>query len=1097
VVNSELLSVTKVWILSQTSTFPTELRVASFCLLLKIIRNFLSKDEVSLVEFIKFSKAIFEQGCLFYGNELWCHLVSVIRENIFSWRWQHGMDEKIGNFETLKELCLSATLQFLDGKCDIFETAQEISLMIFITIDVLSENGLEAGAQLIECILLPILDVLTKFGRTPYVNEDKSRRSLILISFIVKWGTVTTENHTKNQNVMFIHEKLLEMSSSILSLHGTILENIFNGCHSSNDVGILSLELNCSLCDFWKLVSKDDLLLENMKFILKICSNYMKKVIEDRIVKNNYLLFKSLEMILSKDDEKLKTHAEFESMQLEHKLLEIIKEIGLDFSVYLDTHRQSSQNTSDSLGVTGSFNDEIMNALWTLISFAVKEEEFQMLMTSSLENKHLLLNSSLTLSFCSLDELVHKIIEAIDVSVGNTVIPILECIQHLMPHIVKSSNNLSILVLESVWRLFKEQERRDSRFWKIFVPCINVLFHKSVLLGFEKDLLDKLSEFWRFLEDIGQKKSGIFNVVVKHCCEIWGDFLLGGNNTKSKHYKSMFWCIDLLVDACMFGHVQKKAARVTQQTIKYFSAKFVSEKEASRNINIDYQVRWIVIRMMLKINENSEQSLFVVEVMKNLIEKDRRISEKVKRYYDNSLTHRQKLRIWQTMLVLVKFIKEDNAREIMSNVLSVMISENQPSIRYYIEWFAVILVYKVLSLVSIIWQKLNEASERRVCSITCLMSIIMHLAVALADREFSEMAAEAFIKILPWVQIHHMQARVHAQIVLWKLWEELKSRQCSHILKEYQLIESLFSLDETNASVFKAREEIKNHFYFKSFHPINHFSLETIYCSMPKLLSIGDDEVLSPTELIEVTGGGENLYGIKIQSESEPLSSLVTMLGQGTKVKADEKKTLVEDSSKESKNSPSNVQKKIVAWKPLPPSDDPFLQKADLYKKELQRSKLVFCASLIDRTPNLGGICRTCEIFGVSTLVIGAMRFLDDSSFKSLSVTAEKWINIEQVLPRHLEVYLKEMKDKGYRLVGVEQTANSITLEDYQFQEKTLLLLGNEREGIPVELIHILDDCVEIPQQGVIRSLNVHVTGAIITWEYCKQIMLEHKTLSA
>jgi len=157
----------------------------------------------------------------------------------------------------------------------------------------------------------------------------------------------------------------------------------------------------------------------------------------------------------------------------------------------------------------------------------------------------------------------------------------------------------------------------------------------------------------------------------------------------------------------------------------------------------------------------------------------------------------------------------------------------------------------------------------------------------------------------------------------------------------------------------------------------------------------------------------------------------------------------------------------------------------------------VFCASLIDRTPNLGGICRTCEIFGVSTLVIGAMRFLDDSSFKSLSVTAEKWINIEQVLPRHLEVYLKEMKDKGYRLVGVEQTANSITLEDYQFQEKTLLLLGNEREGIPVELIHILDDCVEIPQQGVIRSLNVHVTGAIITWEYCKQIMLEHKTLSA
>ena len=896
-VNSELLSVIKVWILSETSTFPTELKVASFHLLLKILSNFLSKDEVSLVEFIKLSKAIFEQDCLFYGNELWCHLVSIVRDNIYSWRWQHRMDETIGNFELLKELCIPAALQFFNGKCEIFETAQEISLLIFIAIDVLSDREREAGSQFIESVLGPFFDVLAKFGRTPYVDEENSRRSFLLISFIVKWGTGATVNHRKNQNAIFIHEKLLERSGRILSVHRAILETVFNGCNSSIDLGILSLELNSSLCDFLKLESKDGLVLENMKLILKICSNYMSKVIEDRIVKNIYLLFKSLEMVSSMIDGKLKTHAEFESMQLELKLLEIIKGISLDFSVYLDTHRPNSKNTSDLLGTTVSFNHGIMNALWTLVSFAIKKEEFQGLMPSSMEKKHLPLKSSWTLSACSLTELVHKIIEAIDVSVGNTVIPILECFQYLMPLIVKSSKNLSVIVLESVWRLFREQERRDSRFWKIFVPCVNVLFHKSVLLGFEKELLDKLTEFWRYLEDVGQKKSGIFNVVVKHCCEIWEDFLLRGNNAVNKHYKSMFWCIDLLVDACTFGHVQKKAARITQQTIKYFSAKFVSEKEASRNINIDYQVRWIVIRLMLKINENSEQSLFVVEVMKNLIEKDRRISEKMRRYYDNSLTHRQKLRIWQTLLVLVKFIKEGNAREIILNAMSVMISENQPSIRYYIEWFAVILVHKVPSVVSIIWQKLHEASERRVCSITCLMSIIMHLAVALPDREFSEMAAEAFIKILPWVQIHHMQARVHAQIVMWKLWEESKRRQCTHLLKEYQLIESLFSLNETNASVFKAREEIKNHFYFKIFHPINHFSLETIYCSMPKLLSIGDDEVLSQKELMEMTGGGENLYGIKVQSRSESLSCLVTVLGQSTKVTVDEKEGLIEGNS--------------------------------------------------------------------------------------------------------------------------------------------------------------------------------------------------------
>ena len=33
----------------------------------------------------------------------------------------------------------------------------------------------------------------------------------------------------------------------------------------------------------------------------------------------------------------------------------------------------------------------------------------------------------------------------------------------------------------------------------------------------------------------------------------------------------------------------------------------------------------------------------------------------------------------------------------------------------------------------------------------------------------------------------------------------------------------------------------------------------------------------------------------------------------------------------------------------------------------------------------------------------------------------------------------------------------------------------------------MLDVCVEIPQQGVIRSLNVHVSAALLIWEYTRQ----------
>lgn len=38
--------------------------------------------------------------------------------------------------------------------------------------------------------------------------------------------------------------------------------------------------------------------------------------------------------------------------------------------------------------------------------------------------------------------------------------------------------------------------------------------------------------------------------------------------------------------------------------------------------------------------------------------------------------------------------------------------------------------------------------------------------------------------------------------------------------------------------------------------------------------------------------------------------------------------------------------------------------------------------------------------------------------------------------------FLQVKKSEGYCIVGVEQTANSRSLQDYRFPEKTLLLLG-------------------------------------------------------
>lgn len=164
----------------------------------------------------------------------------------------------------------------------------------------------------------------------------------------------------------------------------------------------------------------------------------------------------------------------------------------------------------------------------------------------------------------------------------------------------------------------------------------------------------------------------------------------------------------------------------------------------------------------------------------------------------------------------------------------------------------------------------------------------------------------------------------------------------------------------------------------------------------------------------------------------------------------------------------------------------------DSHKSVLSdKDGLIVVASLISRTPNLGGLARTCEAFGVKELVIASLHHIKDREFQNLSVSAEKWITVAEVKPHELQTYLLGRKHNGWSLIGAEQTAKSTSLPHIKFNKKTVLILGNEKDGIPANLIPLFDTCLEIPQVGFIRSLNVHVAGAICIWQYAMQHVLK------
>jgi tRNA G18 (ribose-2'-O)-methylase SpoU len=157
-----------------------------------------------------------------------------------------------------------------------------------------------------------------------------------------------------------------------------------------------------------------------------------------------------------------------------------------------------------------------------------------------------------------------------------------------------------------------------------------------------------------------------------------------------------------------------------------------------------------------------------------------------------------------------------------------------------------------------------------------------------------------------------------------------------------------------------------------------------------------------------------------------------------------------------------------------------------------QRQQVVVCASLIDKVANLAGIARTCEIFAVERLVMSNLKVCATDTFQGIAVSCTEWLPMLEVPAEDLQPWLANMRRQGYCILGLEQTDYSVNLAAVDTDtagafSKCVLLLGKEREGIPVELLQEVDVCLEIPQYGIVRSLNVHVSAAIAMWEITKK----------
>jgi 23S rRNA (guanosine2251-2'-O)-methyltransferase len=133
---------------------------------------------------------------------------------------------------------------------------------------------------------------------------------------------------------------------------------------------------------------------------------------------------------------------------------------------------------------------------------------------------------------------------------------------------------------------------------------------------------------------------------------------------------------------------------------------------------------------------------------------------------------------------------------------------------------------------------------------------------------------------------------------------------------------------------------------------------------------------------------------------------------------------------------------------------------------------------------NIGASFRTADAFAIEKLVLcGICATPPSAEIRKAALGAEE--SVEWSYYENCSDAILDLKKAGYKIISVEQTENSVSLNHFTPlpKERYAFIFGNEVKGVSQEVVDMSDSVIEIPQYGTKHSLNVSVSVGVVLWE--------------
>ena len=157
--------------------------------------------------------------------------------------------------------------------------------------------------------------------------------------------------------------------------------------------------------------------------------------------------------------------------------------------------------------------------------------------------------------------------------------------------------------------------------------------------------------------------------------------------------------------------------------------------------------------------------------------------------------------------------------------------------------------------------------------------------------------------------------------------------------------------------------------------------------------------------------------------------------------------------------------------------------------KETEKIPLTVVLDNVRSMHNVGAVFRTADAFLIEKIILcGITPRPPHREIHKAALGATE--SVEWGYEESIKDTLEDLRKNQYRIIGVEQTTDSVLIGDFTISngERYAVVLGNEVDGLSEDALSLYDSFIEIPQLGTKHSLNVSVCSGIVMWEFFKNL---------